>query len=40
MQDEGRQIALDYASRGGYDSNVIEVQIPRADFDKYFAKYV
>lgn len=40
MQDEGKQIALDYASRGNWDSNVIEVRIPRADFDEHFSQYV
>ncbi|MCC5476870.1 RHS repeat-associated core domain-containing protein [Streptomyces barringtoniae] len=40
MQDEGKQIALDYASRGNWDSNVIEVRIPKADFDEHFSRYV
>jgi hypothetical protein len=39
MREDGKQIALDYASRGGYDPNVIEVRIPRADFDEHFAGY-
>ncbi|WP_053170603.1 polymorphic toxin-type HINT domain-containing protein [Streptomyces sp. SBT349] len=40
LQDEGREIALDYASRGGYDSAVIRVRIPEADFGRYFSSYV
>ncbi|RMI45213.1 hypothetical protein EBN88_03490 [Streptomyces triticirhizae] len=40
LQDEGREIALDYASRGGYDSAVVRVRIPEADFDRYFSSYV
>lgn len=40
MHEEGRYIALDYASRGGYGSNVIRVRIPRADFEKHFKDYV
>ncbi|MFL6073301.1 MAG: hypothetical protein ACJ73S_07905 [Mycobacteriales bacterium] len=40
IHDEGKQIALDYASRAGYDSNIIEVKIPRADFEEHFARYV
>ncbi|MFJ3231621.1 RICIN domain-containing protein [Streptomyces sp. NPDC086787] len=40
MQEEGKEIALDYASRGYWDSNVIEIKIPKADFDKYFLEHV
>ncbi|WP_397428956.1 hypothetical protein [Pseudofrankia sp. BMG5.37] len=38
--DEGREIALDYASRGQYDSAVIHIRIPKADFDRYFSQHV
>ncbi len=41
LQDQGREIALDYASRaGGYDPNVIEIRIPAQDFVRYFESYV
>jgi len=40
LHDRGKEIALDYASRGGYDSNVIEVIIPRDDFQRYFGNDV
>jgi hypothetical protein len=40
LGDKGKDIALDYASRGSWDSNVIEVRIPKADFEKYFSQYV
>ncbi|MFJ6352732.1 SpvB/TcaC N-terminal domain-containing protein [Streptomyces sp. NPDC092046] len=36
LGEAGRMIALDYASRGGYDGTVIEVRIPRKDFEMYF----
>lgn len=36
LSDRGKDIALDYASRGGYDSTVIEVVIPREEFEQYF----
>jgi hypothetical protein len=38
--DRGLQIAQDYASRANWDSNVLEVRIPKADFDQYFSDYV
>ncbi|UWZ34801.1 hypothetical protein Drose_26920 [Dactylosporangium roseum] len=40
LGDEGKAIAQDYASRGGYDGTVIHIRIPRADFDQHFAPHV
>jgi len=40
MHENGKSIALDYAGRGGYDGRVVEVRIPRADFDQHFSRYV
>ena len=40
LEDEGRLIALDYASRGGYDDKVLQIQIPKADFDQFFRGYI
>jgi RHS repeat-associated protein len=40
LNDTGREIALDYASRGGYDNAVIQVRIPKADFDEHFRQYI
>ena len=40
LADDGKTIALDYASRGGYDGGVIEIRIPKADFDQHFSQYV
>jgi len=40
LEDRGLTIALDYASRGAYDSQVIKVEIPRAEFELYFGRYV
>ncbi|MFJ7593460.1 polymorphic toxin-type HINT domain-containing protein [Streptomyces sp. NPDC097617] len=40
LADEGQTIALDYASRGGYDGGVVEIRIPKADFEQHFSKYV
>ncbi|TQJ17751.1 RHS repeat-associated core domain-containing protein [Kribbella jejuensis] len=40
VHDQGKEIAFDYSTRGGYDLTVIRVSIPRADFDQYFSKYV
>ncbi|MDT7783050.1 MAG: hypothetical protein QOF58_1469, partial [Pseudonocardiales bacterium] len=40
LNDTGREVALDYASRGGYDSAVLQVRIPLADFEKHFRQYV
>jgi hypothetical protein len=39
-EDQGKAIALDYAGRGGYDGTVLQVTIPRADFEQYFSRYV
>jgi hypothetical protein len=38
--EAGKGVALDYASRGGYDSNIIKIDIPAPEFDHYFGKYV
>ncbi|MGV9235443.1 RHS repeat-associated core domain-containing protein [Streptomyces nigra] len=40
LGDKGLDIAEDYAGRGVYDGKVVEIKIPRADFDKHFEKYV
>lgn len=40
LSDEGKTIALDYASRGGYDGGVIEVRIPKHDFEEHFSRHV
>jgi hypothetical protein len=40
MQDRGRQIALDYATRGGYDRSVVQICIPKADFERHFRAHV
>jgi hypothetical protein len=40
LHELGKDIALDYAGRGGYDSNLIEVTIPLGDFERYFGKDV
>lgn len=40
LHDRGKDIALDYAGRGNWDSSVIEVTIPRDDFERYFGKDV
>ena len=40
LADDGKTIALDYASRGGYDGGVVEIRIPKADFDQHFSQYV
>ncbi|MFD4129991.1 putative T7SS-secreted protein [Streptomyces globisporus] len=40
LADEGKTIAFDYASRGGYDGGVIEIRIPKADFDQYFREHI
>jgi len=40
LGERGNTIALDYASRGGYDGTVIRIRIPQADFDAPFSSYV
>jgi RHS repeat-associated protein len=40
LGDKGLDIAQDYAGRGVYDGTVVEIKIPRADFDQYFEKFV
>jgi hypothetical protein len=40
LHDRGKEIALDYAGRGNWDSSVIEVTIPQDDFERYFRKGV
>jgi hypothetical protein len=40
LHDRGKDIALDYAGRGGYDSKVIEVIIPLDEFQRYFGNDV
>ncbi|MDQ0933320.1 RHS repeat-associated protein [Streptomyces turgidiscabies] len=40
LMDRGLGIAEDYARRGPYDGTVVEIKIPRADFDQHFEKYV
>ena len=40
LGDKGLDIAEDYARRGVYDGRVVEIKIPRADFDQHFEKYV
>ncbi|GAA4074731.1 RHS repeat-associated core domain-containing protein [Streptomyces shaanxiensis] len=40
LGDDGLDIARDYAGRGSYDGTVVEIKIPRADFDKHFDKFV
>ncbi|MGW1557705.1 polymorphic toxin-type HINT domain-containing protein [Streptomyces sp. NPDC002144] len=40
LADEGKTIALDYASRGGYDGGIVEIRIPKADFEQHFSQYV
>ncbi|WP_405817976.1 ligand-binding protein [Streptomyces sp. NBC_01390] len=40
LGDRGLGIAEDYAGRGAYDGTVLEIKIPRADFDQYFEKFV
>ncbi|MEU4337361.1 polymorphic toxin-type HINT domain-containing protein [Micromonospora lupini] len=40
LGEKGEAIARDYATRGGYDGTVVRIQIPRADFDKYFAAHI
>ncbi|WP_280876848.1 RHS repeat-associated core domain-containing protein [Streptomyces pseudovenezuelae] len=40
LGDKGLDIAEDYARRGVYDGKVVEIKIPRADFDQHFEKYV
>ncbi|GGS63856.1 hypothetical protein GCM10010259_60740 [Streptomyces daghestanicus] len=40
VEEKGKEIALDYASRGYWDSNVVQIRIPKADFDKHFAEDV
>jgi hypothetical protein len=38
-EGQGKTIFLDYASHGGYDGTVLQVSIPRADFELYFSQY-
>lgn len=40
LEDDGKTIALDYASRGGYDGGVVQVRILKADFEQHFSQYV
>lgn len=40
LEDEGKIIALDYASRGGYDDRVLQIRIPKTDFDRFFRDYI
>lgn len=40
LAHEGKTIALDYAGRGGYDGGVVEIRIPKADFDEHFSRHV
>jgi hypothetical protein len=40
LEEKGKEIALDYSNRGGYDSKVVQIRVPRADFDKYFREHV
>ncbi|MBO1415405.1 RHS repeat-associated core domain-containing protein [Streptomyces sp. FH025] len=40
LEDDGKTIALDYASRGGYDGGVVQIRIPKADFEQHFRQYV
>ena len=35
-----RNIAQDYARRGGYDGTVVEIKIPKADFEQHFREHV
>ncbi|MFF5076327.1 polymorphic toxin-type HINT domain-containing protein [Actinoplanes sp. NPDC000266] len=40
LNEKGLEIALDYASRGAYDTAIIRVRIPKADFEKYFKQFI
>ncbi|MEV6867420.1 DNRLRE domain-containing protein [Streptosporangium subroseum] len=40
LSDKGKEIALDYASRGNWDSTVIRIRIPKAAFEELFSKHV
>ncbi|MFB7539371.1 polymorphic toxin-type HINT domain-containing protein [Streptomyces zaomyceticus] len=40
LNEIGKEIALDYSTRGGYDGTVIQVRIPKDDFEKHFSKYI
>ncbi|KOV57820.1 ligand-binding protein [Streptomyces sp. NRRL WC-3618] len=40
LGDEGLNIAQDYARRGGYDGTVVEIKIPKADFEQHFREHV
>ncbi|WP_215455625.1 hypothetical protein [Streptomyces sp. ATCC 21386] len=40
LGDEGLEIAQDYAGWVGYDGAVVEITIPKADFEQYFRKHV
>jgi hypothetical protein len=40
LHDIGKEIALDYASRGGYDNAVIHIRIPKAEFEQNFGRFV
>jgi RHS repeat-associated protein len=40
LGDEGLGVAEDYAGRGPYDGTVVEIKIPRADFDQHFEQFV
>ena len=40
FENKGKEIALDYSTRGGYDPKVLQIRIPRADFEKYFREHV
>uniref|UniRef100_UPI001C0F2579 hypothetical protein n=1 Tax=Streptomyces tailanensis TaxID=2569858 RepID=UPI001C0F2579 len=40
LGDKGLGVAEDYAGRGPYDGTVVEIKIPRADFDQHFDKFV
>jgi Pretoxin HINT domain len=40
LNEDGKTISLDYAGRGGYDGSVLQVTVPRADFEQNFAQYV
>lgn len=40
LQDVGLGIAFDYAHRGPYDGTIIQIRIPKDDFEEHFERYV